>query len=80
MTSKFSQFSFPSSDGVHKISAYICEPQGKIRGIIQLCHGMIDHIERYGAIREYFSERGFVVAGNDHLGHGRSVSSPEEFG
>ncbi len=80
MSSKFSQFSFPSSDGTHKISAYIREPRGKIKGIIQICHGMIDHIERYSGLADYFAEYGFVVAGNDHLGHGRSVSSPDEFG
>ena len=80
MSCKFSQFSFPSSDGIHKISAYIREPHGKIKGVIQICHGMIDHIERYSGLAEYFAEQGFVVAGNDHLGHGKSVFSPDEYG
>lgn len=49
-------------------------------GVIQLAHGMIDHIERFAAMAEYFADKGYVVAGNDHLGHGESVISKDDWG
>ncbi len=72
---------YPSSDGIHTIHAEIYLPSSSsYRGIIQIAHGMIDHIGRYTPLVEYFTGLGYIVAGNDHLGHGGSVSSPEEFG
>ena len=41
---------------------------------------MIDHIERFEEMAEYFADKGFVVAGNDHLGHGESVNSEDDYG
>lgn len=81
MSYKLSNFTFPSSDGIHNIYAYVYEPEMRnVCGVIQICHGMVDHIGRYLNLVEYFTERGYIVAGNDHLGHGGSVSSPEDFG
>lgn len=56
-----------------------CEKED-IRGVIQIAHGMIDHIGRYSDMAEYFAEKGYVVAGNDHLGHGDSVLQKEDYG
>ena len=41
---------------------------------------MIDHIERFEEMAEFFAGKGFVVAGNDHLGHGDSVNGEEDYG
>lgn len=41
-------------------------------GIVQLAHGMAEHIHRYDAFAAWLAERGFVVVGNDHRGHGRT--------
>lgn len=59
-----------------------CEALGKenVKGVIQIAHGMIDHIERYEDMAKYFAGKGFVVAGNDHLGHGDSVLRKEDYG
>ena len=77
----FSEFSFLSSDGKNSIHAEIFEPnEGEIRGVVQLAHGMVDHIERYGELADYLCGEGFVFAGNDHLGHGKSVKCKEDFG
>ncbi len=65
---------FDSRDGIHKIHAVRYVPEdGRIAGIVQIVHGMAEYIERYEEFAEYLVQRGFVVTGDDHLGHGKSV-------
>lgn len=75
---------FPSSSGVCSIHTIIWYPDSSVYkkpvGVIQIAHGMIDHIERFEEMAEFFAARGFVVAGNDHLGHGDSVKSTDDYG
>ena len=41
-------WSFTGSDGVHTLYATIWEPsEGEPRAVIQICHGMMEHIRRY---------------------------------
>jgi alpha-beta hydrolase superfamily lysophospholipase len=42
------------------------------RRIVVLAHGYGEHIGRYEHVASALSERGAVVWGHDHLGHGRS--------
>ncbi len=75
---------FPSSSGMCNIHTVIWYPDNSIYnypvGVIQIAHGMIDHIERFEEMAEFFAGKGFVVAGNDHLGHGDSVNGEEDYG
>lgn len=71
---------FLSADHKNHIHVKIWEPEGNVQGVIQIAHGMIDYIERYTAMAEYFAKKGYVVAGNDHLGHGDSVLTKEDYG
>ncbi len=72
---------FPSSDGKNTIHAELFVPNGKeVRGVVQIAHGMIDYIGRYKLLAEALTEAGFVLAGNDHLGHGDSVAIDEDYG
>ncbi len=78
---KKSKFGFLSTDKKTKIHALKWEPdQGEISGVLQISHGMIEHVERYEAFAKYLTEKGFVVVGNDHLGHGNSVISQDDWG
>ncbi len=52
----------------------------KPKGVIQIVHGMSEYIERYDDLARYFVNRGFVVCGENHIGHGTTASSPHEFG
>lgn len=52
----------------------------KIKGILQIAHGMKEYVERYEEFAEYLCYRGILVAGNDHVGHGQSLDSQEERG
>lgn len=45
-------------------------------GILQIVHGMAEYILRYEELAQFLAERGILVTGDDHLGHGKSV--PEE--
>lgn len=71
---------FLSSDGVTKIHVVTWLPKGETLGVLQLCHGMVEHILRYDDFADYMTKKGFVVVGHDHLGHGQSVVSEELHG
>ena len=77
---KISDFTFPSSDGVHTIRARRWEPEGPARGVVQLVHGVAEHIDRYDAFAAFLAEHGYAVAGDDHLGHGQSIADSTELG
>lgn len=69
------EFYFDSRDGKSKIHAvrYRPEDTGQVRCVLQVVHGMAEYAERYEEFAAYLVERGFVVTGDDHLGHGKSV-------
>lgn len=74
------EFRYPSRDGVTEIHAIEWIPEGEVKAVLQICHGMTEHILRYAEFAEYLNERGICVAGNDHLGHGSSVQGEEYYG
>ena len=75
------EFTYDSSDGRTKIHGIEWKPEsGEIRGILQIVHGMVEFIGRYEEFAEFLTEKGFVVIGNDHLGHGTSIVSKEDYG
>lgn len=63
-------FEYPSCDGVHMIHACRWLPEGEARGVIQIVHGVAEHIGRYGETARFLNQHGFIVVGEDHLGHG----------
>ena len=74
------EFSYLSGDGVTKIHGIEWIPDGEIIGILQMCHGMVEYIDRYDEFAVYLAGKGFYVVGHDHLGHGKSVQSQEDYG
>ena len=71
---------YPSSDGKNSIYTELFIPEGEPLGVIQLAHGMVDHVGRYRHVGRYFAEAGYVFAAADHLGHGRTAATPEDYG
>ena len=55
--------SYPSCDGVHTIHAVQWLPEGELRGVIQIVHGVAEYVERYAPLAHYLTERGYVVCG-----------------
>ena len=56
------------------------KPEGQVKAVLQLSHGMVEYVDRYSEFTEYLCDKGFYVVGNDHLGHGKSVQSKSEYG
>ncbi len=75
-----SDFVYPSSDGVHQVHAVMWTPDGEPRGIVQLVHGICEYAARYEPFAQFLTQNSFIVAGNDHLGHGQTANGPEEYG
>lgn len=71
---------FISSNSIDHITYYIYTPADKVRGIVQLSHGMCEYIERYEDFIQYLTDNCILVCGNDHLGHGNSVSNDAGLG
>ena len=61
------------SCGMGRIRARIWEPEGNIRAIVQIVHGIAEHVGRYDAYARWMTTQGFLVVAEDHMGHGRSV-------
>lgn len=70
-----SEFTFLSADGKTPIHAVVWEPETAPVGVVQLSHGVAEHIGRYEPLARFLTEHGFAVAGHDHLGHGASILS-----
>ena len=49
-------------------------------GIVQISHGLTDHIDRYDRFARFLCENGYVVCGNDHLGHGKEAAKNGKLG
>ena len=76
------ELSFDSCTGNERISARIAEPVDRlqVRAVLQIAHGMAEHSLLYMDFAAFMASRGFAVAVNDHLGHGKSVSSGGAYG
>ncbi|MBR4461985.1 MAG: alpha/beta fold hydrolase [Erysipelotrichaceae bacterium] len=77
---KKEEFSYRSNNDLADIRAVSYIPDTGIKAILQIAHGMDEFIDRYDDFAAYLNSKGFLVVGNDHLGHGGSVNSPEEWG
>ena len=73
------RFTFTGRDG-SAITAYRWQPEGAPRGIVQLAHGMGEHLLRYGHLAAALTGAGFLVQGQDHRGHGATAPSDDALG
>ena len=71
-----------SSDGHSWLRMLIWLPDSTYtrRGIVQIIHGMSEHIGRYDHFARFLAGLGYVVFGHDHIGHGKSASSANDLG
>lgn len=78
------EFTFLSTDGKTQLHGMRWEPEGgSVRAVLQICHGVAEHIARYDAFARYLNSLGIAVVGHDHLGHGLSLpegGTPVYFG
>lgn len=74
------EYTIKSHDGKTNLRVVVWKPDGEIKAIAQLSHGMVEHINRYDEFARYLNDKGYLVVGSDHLGHGWSVESEEKLG
>ncbi len=72
---------FPSRSSGQIVTYYIYMPAvDRPQGILQIAHGMCEYLERYEPFIEFMVEQGWIVCGNDHLGHGRTAADESGYG
>ncbi len=63
--------SYPSASGCDTVVGYFyTDPAVQPKAIVQISHGMVEYIRRYEPLAAFLAGQGYVVCGNDHLGHG----------
>ena len=60
------------------IDCILIKPEGEIKGVIQIAHGMNEHKERYIDFMNFLAENGYASFINDHRGHGKSIKKKED--
>ena len=71
---------YPSKDGEHSLAYYYFMPKGEVKAEVQMSHGMCEYFMRYKHVGEYLNNNGIAFFGNDHLGHGNSISCEDDKG
>ncbi len=62
-----------SSDKKNTLSGVMYIPEGDIRGIFHLVHGMTEYIGRYEPLFSALASEGYLCVGFDNLGHGNTA-------
>lgn len=74
------EFNYKSSDGKNYIHAVKWIPKDEPKYILQIAHGMAEHVMRYEDFAKFLNEHGFLVCGEDHLGHGKTAANKSDLG
>lgn len=74
------EYNLKSSNCKHDIYVREWLPEGMPVGVIQICHGVAEHMGRYDEFAKRLADEGYVVSGNDHLGHGKSIKDDSDLG
>lgn len=62
--------------GVTNLPAVIWQPEGEIKAVLQITHGMTEHMGRYEGFAADLCGQGIAVAGFDLRGHGKNNGNP----
>ena len=62
------------------LSVLVVRPDGEVRAVLQILHGMCGSKERYIPFMSYMSARGIACVAHDHRGHGGTVLSDDDLG
>jgi alpha-beta hydrolase superfamily lysophospholipase len=69
------------SDGTDiSINRWIPDAGKEINGIVQLCHGMVEHAMRYDRLGSILAENGWIFSAHDQRGHGKTAQKAERDG
>ena len=68
-------FEFSGYNG-YPLPARLWLPDGPVRAVLQIAHGMTEHMGRYETLSETLCPLGIAVAGFDLRGHGKNPGDP----
>ncbi len=74
------EIKFRSYNQRDDVYGWIYVPAAKIKGVVQLVHGFGEHSRRYFHMIVKFMDAGYVVAANDHVGHGKTALENNTWG
>ncbi len=74
------ELTYKSRDRQTMIHAIKWIPEDKPIALLQIIHGMQEYIDRYDEFARFLAEKGILVMGNDHLGHGGSIGEHGTYG
>ena len=63
------------SKGTGQIHACSWLPEGEVRAVVQIVHGIAEFVERYEDFAKFLNQQGFAVVAEDHMGHGQSINN-----
>ena len=76
-----STMTFSAADGTQIFTyRWLPEPSTKVKGVVQIAHGMAEHAGRYGRFAQALTDGGYDVWANDHRGHGRTAGDVTSLG
>ena len=67
------EIQFPSFNERDTVYGWVYVPACEPKGIVQLVHGFGEHSRRYLHMIVAFMDAGFIVAADDHVGHGKTA-------
>ena len=73
---KMETFEFAGYNGT-KLPAYLWLPEAEVKAVLQITHGMTEHMGRYEAFAQYLCSMGITMAGFDLRGHGKNPGDAE---
>ncbi len=74
------EVSFQSFNERDKVYGWIYVPAAKPKGIVQIVHGFGEHSRRYLHMIVKFMDAGYIVAADDHVGHGKTAVENDTWG
>lgn len=64
-----------ASCGIGRIHYCKWVPEGQPKAVLQIIHGIAEHVMRYSDFAEFLNQNGILVVAEDHMGHGQSVGN-----
>lgn len=73
------EFRFLSGNGRDEIITYEWRPETEPIAVLQIHHGVCEHIMRYNGLARFLADHGVFVVGHDCAGHGHSATDVHRF-
>lgn len=80
MPEQYKQIVLKQSGELDQTAVYLWRSGATPRAVVQVIHGMREHMGRYGEFAAYLSARGYAVCGHDHMGHGYTGGPDRVYG